>query len=150
LPSETCPAGSGGGDIIPIPPKETIDDWQISFTFGMYFIMGCVFIVGSVLITIGAFVAWRFEQRQTKGTNTVYIPQSLKSLRTRISLCIPWNEGVYMDDESKEPGLFHRLGQKSEKLINRSFTYIGESETFSVLVLRINSIQERSHVSFQK
>jgi hypothetical protein len=60
----SCPPGAG---VIDLPKKETIDDWQIAFTFGMYFIMGCVFIVGSILIITLAVYAHIQELKQEKG-----------------------------------------------------------------------------------
>jgi uncharacterized membrane protein len=60
----SCPAGAGETTR---PPKKSFNDWKISFTYGMYFIMGIVFIVGSIIIILLTFLAYRQEKRYEIG-----------------------------------------------------------------------------------
>ncbi|OXA57471.1 Niemann-Pick C1 protein [Folsomia candida] len=90
----SCPAGAG---IITLPQKKSIDDWEIASIFGMYFIMGIVFLVGSILIILGACFALYRERREQ--------PSRLAE---------------------KAPGTLHRWGMRSEKMINRFFSSLGQ------------------------
>lgn len=118
----SCPAGAG---IITLPQKKSIDDWEIASIFGMYFIMGIVFLVGSILIILGACFALYRERRGTL-LNISYL------LTAMYFTCVVKSLGMHKFAEQpsrlaeKAPGTLHRWGMRSEKMINRFFSSLGQ------------------------
>jgi hypothetical protein len=82
--------------------------------------MGCVFVVGSVVLIALMIVMYRIELRQLRGNaNTISMALFKKILR----IFKTFSEPPKLNN--KKPGMMHKLGMQFERFINESFAALG-------------------------